>query len=373
MAEVVQASTSFPDFGLPHGNEYMDVSDDGGGGVEGGAEEGNQQLLDPTPTTNKHLVSLFGNPNEVSNVAFSISGVCWLICSQTPIQPPNTDPDVVIREGSDNDRQFDLARPNLEIGAFSGAAQTHDTEGESPVSSEDNTCNDYNDILASFEDPIETYGLRKNINRLGAASTHIDIDQSGDYNPAEEARRGSLTSKATKRPKQTRRSKGNNSGITKHRAKGKVSLRSSDEPAFKRIVRLQIRAMGSVLNITDGKDNWPKDHSMVDSDEEAERREFLSFYRRRASDSPNLVQAPIIDPTDEEKDLTGHPEARGCKECRLQSVYCSMVVDGHHPCATCRESDIDCYPIMEPNLTVRCERCENQGISCSLENSEPNK
>lgn len=128
--------------------------------------------------------------------------------------------------------------------------------------------------------------------------------------------------------------------------------------------------MGTVLNITDGKDNWPEDHSLLGSDEETERLELLSFYRRRASNSPDSIQTPVHDPAGEKKDLTGHPEARGCKECRLQSVYCSMVSDGHYPCTICQENSIDCHPTIEPKVTGRCERCEHHGISCSLEGAE---
>lgn len=63
MAEVAQASTLFPDFGLPQGNEHMDLLREGEAGDEGAADHGNsQQLLGTTDDIfdDEHMEDLFG-------------------------------------------------------------------------------------------------------------------------------------------------------------------------------------------------------------------------------------------------------------------------------------------------------------------------
>jgi hypothetical protein len=80
-------------------------------------------------------------------------------------------------------------------------------------------------------------------------------------------------------------------------------------------------------------------------------------------------QNPIPDPRGDLPDLTGHPIARGCKECRKYNQDCSMTLDGKYPCTPCFEDGTQCQPIVEPKIrgAGRCDLCEQRGIQCSYE------
>ena len=260
-----------------------------------------------------------------------------------------------------------FSRPNIDLGAKLGLTELDDPGRQSPAPSFEDGSHDQDDFPLHTEDPVESYGLRKNINRVGAASTHLDHDQSGNYDPAEEAARQKSTKMTLmKRMKQAQQAKKEKAGSKKRKGKGKAVPKSLGEIKEKRIARLKIRAMGSVLNITDGKDNWPEHHSVIDSEDEADRRELLSYYRERSPGTPPPPQIPVLDPKGEEENLINHPVARGCKECRVKEVICSMRVNGEYPCAGCDDTHIECNPIMEPALTRPCERCEGLGKPCSF-------
>lgn len=216
------------------------------------------------------------------------------------------------------------------------------------------------DLTSYLDDPVESYGLRKNINRQGAASTHIDIDRSGNYDPAEEARKNALKARAAKQAKQVQQSKKQNSKKPKKKA---INER---KPKF--ILKLKFKAMGSVLNVTDNEDNWSDGHSIIDSEDEAERQEILELYRQ---DSPTpAINQHIADPTGQYDDLTGHTAARGCKECYIKGMTCSMVIDGEYPCQACVDNHRDCDPVTYPSVFGPCKRCVEQGQTCSFENPD---
>lgn len=219
------------------------------------------------------------------------------------------------------------------------------------------------EVPAYTDDPIESYGLRKNINRQGATSTHIDIDQSGNYDPAEEARKKSVRARTAKQAtKETQQSK-------KKPKKKKNEAKSERKP--KLIFRRKIKAMGTILNITDYQDNWPDGHSIVDSEDEAEREELLAIFRK---DTPTpTYNLHISDPAGEYEDLTGHPTIRGCKTCRTSGKECSMVTDGQYPCEDCVEDMQECDRLVDPCVFGPCNRCVEQGQTCSFEktNGEP--
>jgi hypothetical protein len=94
-----------------------------------------------------------------------------------------------------------------------------------------------------------------------------------------------------------------------------------------------------------------------------------ALFRRR---TPGVEpQEPIVDPRGELDDLTGHPVARGCKECRRYDQDCSMTSTGELPCAQCVQDGTDCQPIVESQTHVKgpCALCEQRGIQCSFEHS----
>ena len=193
------------------------------------------------------------------------------------------------------------------------------------------------------------YELRKNIDRQ-IKSTWLDIDKSGNYDPEEEAKQ-----KAAKLNK------------AKARKKKAKQQAASKERRLKCIVRLHFKAIGNVVNIMDSHENWPDDWSIIDTEDERERQELRAFFRQN---TPGVQpQVPIPDPFEEYEDLTGHPVARGCKDCRKHDQECSMVKMGIWPCDQCAEDDISCHPIIEPKTKGKCQRCEDLSEEhfCSFE------
>lgn len=143
------------------------------------------------------------------------------------------------------------------------------------------------------------------------------------------------------------------------------------KPKIKKLIlKFRFDAIGTVVNITDGEQNWPEDWSELDSEDERERAARKAFYRQN---TPNTEpQVPIKDPNGELDDLTGHPIARGCKRCRKYYYRCTMVVGETWPCEACQNDQIDCEPIIEPKAKGKCKRCaetcgEDEDNYCSFE------
>ncbi|KAF2256810.1 hypothetical protein BU26DRAFT_392833, partial [Trematosphaeria pertusa] len=247
------------------------------------------------------------------------------------------------------------SRPSFNLAATLGLSDNDSPRGSpapSAVSMEDEV---------PAEDPVVSYGLRKNIDRQVVPVTWVDVDQSGNYDPEEE-RQKAKAAKAKKR-------------------KGKQKA-VPNERHIKCIVRLPFKAIGTVENITNREENWPDNWSMIDSEDERELQEFRAFYRRR---TPGVeAQVPIEDPKGEYDDLTGHPVARGCQGCRRLGQDCSMVENGGMPCSQCFEDGIECHPIAEqeqrvdlnsilygPDRTwVPCTYCRLHKKRCSLKTKE---
>ncbi|KAF1938120.1 hypothetical protein EJ02DRAFT_32670 [Clathrospora elynae] len=199
------------------------------------------------------------------------------------------------------------------------------------------------------------YELRQNIER-NKTSTYIDQDQSGNFDPAEEAKQNALKlnkARAAKAAKSTNQSK-----------KGKQ--RASKETVMKCIVRLRFEAFGNVRNYTNDEQNWPDDWSEIDSDTDRELQEYRNFFRRN---TPGIeMQMPIDDPGGELDDLTGYPAARGCQSCRKFGMYCSMIENGTYPCQQCTEEGDECEPIIPSTLKGACKQCAADGMArCSFE------
>jgi hypothetical protein len=258
-------------------------------------------------------------------------------------------------QGDDDER----AASSLDLGAMLGQSQHYASPRLSPVLSdrEETERRSDSEVPAYTDDPVESYGLRRNINRQGAASTHIDVDQSGNYDPTEEARKKTLKARIARQAKQAN--------------KKEKPKKANDEPKGERkpklIFKRKIEAMGTVLNITDNQDNWPDGHSIIDPEDAAEREELLAFFRK---DSPTPVcNLHISDPAGEYDDLTGHPAIRGCKKCRSVGNNCTMVEDGEYPCQECVGNNIECDALLESGVFGPCKRCVEQGQTCSFENT----
>lgn len=77
---------------------------------------------------------------------------------------------------------------------------------------------------------------------------------------------------------------------------------------------------------------------------------------------------PIIpDPAGLKIDLFGHPEARGCVQCRELQHPCTLVDDnGTWPCFACLESGEDqCELIITPKHKLNCKECRRKKLQCS--------
>jgi hypothetical protein len=188
-------------------------------------------------------------------------------------------------------------------------------------------------------------------------STYLDVDQSGNYDPEEKAKKAQQKKAKAKEARSKAKQKGKQAKELKERVK-------------KLICRLPFSAIGTVLNVTDGQQNWPEDWSEVDSEEEREQLARKALWRKN---TPGVeAQIPIPDPADLEDDLTGHPAARGCVECRQHEEGCSMVEGGTWSCSQCTKDDLSCVPIITPEEKGKCVRCretceEDEENYCSHE------
>ncbi|KAJ4353121.1 hypothetical protein N0V95_003655 [Ascochyta clinopodiicola] len=202
---------------------------------------------------------------------------------------------------------------------------------------------------------VVTYQLRQNIDRK-KAFTYMDTDKSGNWDPDQEAKERAAklirTREAKREKKEKRKKKGKNLG---HK-----------EYTMKCIVKLPFEAFGNVRNATNEEQHWPESWSEIDSEQERELDECWGVYRINTPD--RRLQPPLEDPTAEVDDLTGHPAARGCKECRKLAQPCSLIKGGEYPCVECVEDGNECHPIQKPTVKGRCKQCDHTAREpCSFE------
>ncbi|KAF9698163.1 hypothetical protein EKO04_003476 [Ascochyta lentis] len=204
-------------------------------------------------------------------------------------------------------------------------------------------------------DDVVPYELRQNIDRK-KAFTYIDTDKSGNWDPEQEAKERAV--------KQVRARAANREKKEGREKKSKPSR--PKEYTMKCIVKLPFEAFGNVRNATNDEQHWPEDWSEIDSGQERELEEYREAYRINTPD--RRLQLPLEDPAAEVDDLTGHPAARGCKECRKLAQNCSMIKGGEYPCMECIEDGNECHPIQKPTVKGRCKQCHHaEADSCSLE------
>lgn len=198
--------------------------------------------------------------------------------------------------------------------------------------------------------------MRQNIERV-KSYTYVDQDNTGNYDPSKAARLQALKEKRAKAAKSAKRKSIN-------KGKGKEKVRK--EHIIKCIARLRFQAFGNVRNRTNDEDNWPAGWSDFDTDDEEAAKEYRTFYRRN---SPGIdKQDTIDDPRNEVDDLSGHPAARGCEQCRLNDLDCSMIEGGTFPCDQCEEDEYDCKLLIPPAQKGRCGQCEaDEEDTCSFE------
>ena len=189
----------------------------------------------------------------------------------------------------------------------------------------------------------------------------MDTDKSGNWDPDQEAKerqKKALRARVAKKEKMEKKEK---------KGKGKGKKRSEDvDYTSKRVVKLPFNnKFGDVRNTTNDEQNWPDDWSDLNSEQEREIEEARGFYRKK---TPGLAdQKALKDPAEPSHDLTGHPEARGCKSCRRLKQSCSIVTGGQYPCDECLEDGSECHLIQEPAVKGSCQHCQHTSEDCSFE------
>lgn len=180
----------------------------------------------------------------------------------------------------------------------------------------------------------------------------MDTDKSGNWDPDQEAKerqKKALRARVAKKERKQKKEK-----------KGKGKKRGEDvDDTMKHIVKLRFENFGNVRNATNDEQNWPGGWSDIDSD-------FRVSFRENTPD--RAEQKALEDPADPEHDLTGHPEARGCRSCRRLKQSCSIVRSGQYPCDECLQDGSVCHLIQEPAVKWACQHCQKTGeVQCSFE------
>ena len=80
-----------------------------------------------------------------------------------------------------------------------------------------------------------------------------------------------------------------------------------------------------------------------------------------------FTSPPVIpDPAGIEEDLAGHPDARGCVNCRVLGMRCPLLEDDSTwPCYLCLEDDQECEMIIPPTKKACCIECQRKHRYCS--------
>jgi hypothetical protein len=202
-----------------------------------------------------------------------------------------------------------------------------------------------------------SYELRQNINR-SKAFTYIDTDRTGDYDPDQEARLKTARLQKAKAAKSAKRY-------------GKGKHKVSKVHVMKRIVKLRFKHFGTVRNLTNDEDNWPDGWGDENPDDKKKKDQHCGGYRYNTPGYDH--QFCIRDPSGKVDDMTGHPAARGCEQCRVDNKSCSMIDGGTFPCEQCMDEDHSCETIMKPTVKGRCKQCvQDEQDICSFE-ADPNQ
>lgn len=223
------------------------------------------------------------------------------------------------------------------------------------------------------------YDFRIAARQAYAPLTWMDEDESGNYDPAHRRRRimAPITKKrrapwersdgeATMKPRIQTWSQG--------RINGKqliVTLKVTSETG-----KAFLRTIGSTL------DNWPLPNSCalvkhssywsetIDSDctgSDGFGEGPYQFRKRDPCQFRKISTYNGCDPPDLSEITLGKPEARGCKACLALGVRCPLLDEGsEYPCDECKDADIDCELIMEPQEKRRCEVCPLRKLSTEI-------
>ncbi|OJD33299.1 c6 finger domain protein [Diplodia corticola] len=235
-------------------------------------------------------------------------------------------------------------------------------------------------------------------------TTHLDWDNSGNYDPADEGRRTKRVEGAEGLSGNRKRRSGGQAGPQdEHQLDEVGEPRQKKQKAYSSAyarfigasyvftVSLKSEAGRALAAKYQGEDNWPEDEYNFVSDEyiaqnlvasdgedggEGDGRRKLLRPRKRhvryhSPGSDHDLLPPIADPLGIEDDLRYHPAARGCAECRIDGKLCSLRrSDATWPCLACQEKHtgedvVPCELIILPTKKTACEACHEADKYCS--------
>lgn len=198
----------------------------------------------------------------------------------------------------------------------------------------------------------------------------MDLDNSGNFDPSEEAKQKSVRLQRAKALKAAKKKcKGRGKGSGKENGKGKKERYTAKEPCEcgdgKLLLRLKIENTAQLRVNTDDQSSCPEGYKPPCEECEAVQNRYRKIYQIPIKD-------PARDPARTIPDLTGYPEARGCKTCRYDGTEegkpCTMIHGGGWPCDRCDEKGVVCQPIMPFDEQGRCKSChEKNRDDCSFE------
>lgn len=210
-------------------------------------------------------------------------------------------------------------------------------------------------------------------------TTWQDIDQSGDYDPQFEGKQPDR--REGKRLVLTRRDSpnGDEDADSGERQSNRVRLSklAACQKGESMVVSLPMTSDAAKTLASTIPDNWPGETWNTLSDEyvESEARGLPRGGRRtrrtRCENDASYLWRPsagvgIPDPFEKEPDLTGHPVARGCVDCRKYGDVCPLLSEGSSwPCHLCVENDEHCELLTAPVVRATCETCKIQKKACS--------
>lgn len=199
-------------------------------------------------------------------------------------------------------------------------------------------------------------GARKHVKGVGA---WVDQDTSGDYDP--NSKEGPHLPSKVRTIGVPRRGAANDI----HPRKRTRTMEAMRRSGNRFCISLQIGTQKAAEFSQEHSDNWPDD-AVVNNLEDADYAADESSSDSGTYNLRHRCKASATFGPDEEEDLTGRPEGRGCRKCQVANLVCSMLEPGGgYPCDICLEEDDDCEPLVEPAKKQPCENCRRSHRSCS--------
>ncbi|KAF2497898.1 hypothetical protein BU16DRAFT_328281 [Lophium mytilinum] len=218
------------------------------------------------------------------------------------------------------------------------------------------------------------YELRPGARLTEVPMTWVDQDESGNYDPAQERRKAPLPRK--KKPSSVTgqsHTDSDDGGDGERIRKSKLpTWQQGQRCGASHVATFKFTSWPAFELLKDLKevcpfDNWPRDDPDFYHEKDVSEEEDLDLGVPRKLRKREAIRAPVLDPRNEEEDLFGHPDARGCKLCRENGDDCSLKHHGFTwPCEGCSEFDQPCELIVPPKHKESCQHCQEIGIDCSF-------